>query len=518
LRRRSAGSNDRGGTDATHASIQQRPEPGPRNPHGEGAGLSEDDARAFADQHATPEAAKAELDRRAETAKAEAAQRRRLEAVMTMPAAGELPEGAARQIAQQAQTPEAARASAVDAVMAQREREVELGTPAQTTASAPADRVENASLSGPSASVGHSWDHGDGLRAKMIDGLAARLVPGREPTIGREFASMRLDDMAMVSLREAGARGISFPRNRAAAVQMAMSASGMHTTSDFSGILAGAAQTAVSEGYRVAQPEIVSASRMLSAPDFRERTMYRLSSGPELTEVNEAGEIEAGTFAEEGEPAPNVKVYARLFHLSYQAIVNDDVSAFAELPRKMVEGAASTVRGVLCGLLEANSGAGVTMRDGAPLFDAAHGNVAGTPDDLSLETLTAAIAAMRRQTGAQGEILAIRPRFLMVPPELEGTARGLAAQINPTTVGDVNPWAEVIEVLVEPGLSDAARWYLVGDPASADGLAHAYLDGAETPQVDQEQGFQRLGISFRVRLHFGASAIDWRSLYANDGA
>ena len=481
------------------------------------AGLTEDDARAFADQHATPEAAKAELDRRAEARAQEDAQRRSLEAVMTLPAAGELPEGAAQRIAQQAQTPEAARTAAVDAIMDRRAAEVEHGVPAQPTASAE-DRVPNASLAGPSASVGHSWDHGEGLRARMVDGLASRLVPGREPTIGREFANMRLDDLAMVSLRESGARGISFPKNRAAAVQMAMTAPGVHTTSDFSGILAGAAQTAVSEGYRVAQPEIVGASRMLSAPDFRERTMYRLSSGPELTEVPEAGEIESGTFAEEGEPAPNVKVYARLLHLSFQAIVNDDVSAFAEVPRKMVEGAASTVRSVLVGILEANSGAGVTMRDGNPLFHADHDNLAGTASALSLDSLTGAIAAMRRQRGAQNEVLAIRPRFLMVPPELEGTARGLAAQINPTTVSDVNPWAEVIEVIVEPGLSDAQRWYLVGDPASADGLAHAYLDGAETPQVDQEQGFERLGLSFRVRLHFGASAIDWRSLYANDGA
>ena len=481
------------------------------------AGLTEDDARALADTHATPEAAKAELNRRAEARAQDDAQRERLEAVMIMPAASELPEGAARQIAQRAASPEAARTAAIDAVMERREREIEMGTPAQPAAGAE-DRVENASLAGPSASVGHSWDHGSSLRARMVDGLASRLVPGREPTIGREFANARLDDLAVMTLRESGVRGISFPKNRAAAVQMAMTAPGMHTTSDFSGILAGAAQTAVSEGYRVAQPEIVQASRMLSVPDFRERTMMRLSSGPELTEVPEAGEIEAGTFAEEGEPAPNVKVYARLFHLSYQAIVNDDVSAFAEVPRNMVEGAASTVRGVLCGLLEANSGAGVTMRDGNPLFDASHGNVAGTASALSLDSLTAAIAAMRRQRGAADEVLAIRPRFLMVPPELKGTARGLAAQINPTTVGDVNPWADVLEVIVEPGLSDAQRWYVVGDPATADGLAHAYLDGAEAPQVDQESGFERLGLSFRVRLHFGASAIDWRSFNANDGA
>lgn len=95
---------------------------------------------------------------------------------------------------------------------------------------------------------------------------------------------------------------------------------------------------------------------------------------------------------------------------------------------------------------------------------------------------------MRRQRGAQNEVLAIRPRFLMVPPELEGTARGLAAQINPTTVGDVNPWADVLEVIVEPGLSDTSRWYLAGDPASADGLAHVERDLARRSGATGEVG------------------------------
>jgi hypothetical protein len=246
--------------------------------------------------------------------------------------------------------------------------------------------------------------------------------------------------------------------------------------------------------------------------------MMRLSSGPTLEEVGESGEIKSGSFTEEGEPAPAIRVYAKLFHLSFQALVNDDVGAFAEVPRKMVEGATSSVRSVLTGLLAENSGAGPTMRDGQPLFHADHGNLAGGGGALSLSTLSSAIAAMRRQTGAAGEVLAIRPAFLIVPPELENLARSLIADISPEQVSNVNPWSDLLDVVVEPGLSDTSRWYVAGDPATADGLAHSFLDGYETPTVDQQEGFDRLGLSFRCRLHFGASFTDWRSWYANNGA
>ena len=197
--------------------------------------------------------------------------------------------------------------------------------------------------------------------------------------------------------------------------------------------------------------------------------------------------------------------------------MNDDVGAFAEVPRKMIEGATSAVRSVLTGLLAENSGAGPTMRDKNPLFDAAHGNLAGTGGQLNISTLSTAIAAMRRQTGSAGEVLAIRPRFIEVPPELENNARSLISDLSPAQVTNVNPWSDLLEVVVEPGLSDTGHWYVAGDPATADGLAHAFLDGFETPTVDREQGFQKLGLSFRCRLHFGASFIDWRNRYANNG-
>ena len=69
----------------------------------------------------------------------------------------------------------------------------------------------------PSLSVGRSWDGGEGLRAKMVDGLTARMVRSHTPTIGREFATMSLSDMLMTIQRAAGER----PASRLESVRMA---------------------------------------------------------------------------------------------------------------------------------------------------------------------------------------------------------------------------------------------------------------------------------------------------------
>ena len=208
----------------------------------------------------------------------------------------ELPEPDRRRLAEGATLPDAARTAAMDAINNRRAYAIEYGADADPAQAPNGQPVPSRST----ATAGFSWDNGPGFTAKMSDGLAARLDPKHSPTTGREYAGMSLSDMAMESLRAGGAKGALIPNNRAAAVEMAMGA--QHTTGDFAGILAGAAQTVVSQCYRAAQPEIVQTSRLLSVPDFRSRTMMRLSSGPTLEKVNEAGEITHGAFEEEGKP------------------------------------------------------------------------------------------------------------------------------------------------------------------------------------------------------------------------
>ena len=275
----------------------------------------------------------------------------------------------------------------------------------------------------------------------------------------------------------------------------------------------------LAQQYEQQMPALKTAARRLSAMDFRQKIRPRLAAGPELEKVNEAGEFTHGTFAETGEYAPQLDTYGKLFRLTRQAVINDNLSAFAEIPREMARGAITTERTQLLAPLIANSGAGQTMlEDNDPLFHADHGNLAASGAALSITTVTTATTAMRRQKGLAKEVIDVRPWAIVVPPELETAALQLVGTITPEQMANVNPFASRLEVIVEPGLTDTTRWYLCADPTTTEGLAFAYLDGSEGPTVEDQMGWNIDAMEWKVRLDFGAAFVDFRGWYSNPGA
>ena len=63
----------------------------------------------------------------------------------------------------------------------------------------------------------------------------------------------------------------------------------------------------------------------------------------------------------------------------------------------------------------------------------------------------------------------------------------------------------------------SGAWYVFADPGSIPVLEYAYLSSAQGPQIASREGFDVLGIEFRVVLDFGAGALDWRGAYLNEG-
>ena len=157
------------------------------------------------------------------------------------------------------------------------------------------------------------------------------------------------------------------------------------------------------------------------------------------------------------------------------------------------------------------------MTDTLTLFHATHGNVAGTATALSVTSLSTARTAMRRQIGLKGEILALEPSALLVPPELETTAQQLVAQLLATKTSDVNPFANGLQIIVEPGLTSAIAWYLLADPTRNDGLTFAYLEGQSAPSVETRDGWNTLGMEYRLVWAVGAAFIETASWYRNAG-
>jgi hypothetical protein len=357
-------------------------------------------------------------------------------------------------------------------------------------------------------SVGHSWDSGEGLRAKMVDGLTARIARGHEPTIGREFAQMRLGEFAMHSLRRAGLK----PFNEAEAVRMAA-----HTTSDFPLILENSMTNAVARGFEQAQPALARASREVERGDYRPGKSLTLSASGVPKEVAEGGEIEFITMDEKGEALPQVRDFAAGFNITNTALVNDNTGLLAQAADRMVRGAAERWRQVLLEPLLANSGDGQTMADSNPMFHSTHGNVASTGAAIDVGSLGLARAAMRKQRGLQGELYAIEPWGLVVPAELETVAQQVVATLAANTVEEANPFAGALQIIVEPGLTDPKAWYLVADPSRHDGHVHAFLDGARAPRVESRPAWTTLGLEMRLVWAVDAKFIETATWYKNAG-
>ena len=59
---------------------------------------------------------------------------------------------------------------------------------------------------------------------------------------------------------------------------------------------------------------------------------------------------------------------------------------------------------------------------------------------------------------------------------------------------------------------------IFADPATAPVLEYAYLSSAQGPQMASREGWDVLGMEFRVVLDFGAGVLDHRGAYLNPGA
>src|SRR5262249_48842129 len=210
--------------------------------------------------------------------------------------------------------------------------------------------------------------------------------------------------------------------------------------------------------------------------------------------------------------------YAKIFSLSRNAIVNDDLGAFSDFSTAAGRAAAETEASVLVALLTANSGTGPTLDDGNPLFHTSHGNVAASGTVIDVTNLAAARLAMRSQLGLDGitPVNAV-PRFLLVSATKETQAESVLAPLVPAQVTNVNPFQNALTLLVEPRLS-GNRWYVFADPASLPVLEYAYLSGAQGPQMASREGWDVLGMEFRVIDDFGTGVVDYRGAYSNAGA
>ncbi len=345
------------------------------------------------------------------------------------------------------------------------------------------------------------------MLTRRADALYAR-VSGEAPSDeARPYMNESLRDMARACVEAGGVSTRSMDADT-------LFRAAMHTTSDFPQLLTSTGNRTLVSAYQAAASPIKTAlSRQTTLADFRPGTKLKLSDIGQLQKVSESGEIKHTSRGEASESYA-LDTYATQFAISRKALINDDLGAFRDWGQTAGRMAAETEANLLITLLLSNPTMG---EDNTALFHADHGNLAGSGGAVDVTALSAARLAMRGMKALDGETpINATPKFLLVGPELETTAEQVLAQIYAASSSDVNPFTGKLSLLVEPRITDAS-WYVFADPAVLPVLEYAYLSSAQGPQMASREGWDVLGMEFRVVLDFGCGAVDWRGAYRNPG-
>lgn len=302
------------------------------------------------------------------------------------------------------------------------------------------------------------------------------------------------------------------------------------STSDFPYLLANTLNKVLQRSYQMVPDQWRKVVNIATVPDFKEKQILRVSEADDLEEIKgEPGEYKDGTLVESKE-SYQLSIFGRTFSVLYKAIINDDLDAIRKMPDRFGRAAARLLNQLVFNVLINNP----TMGDGKALFHVDHGNLGSLA--LAEGSLTAAITAMRRQTDDKGKMIYVKPRYLMVPPELEWTARKLlqSAQVPGTANNDANILRDVgLEPIICDWLSDANDWYLIADPATVDTVEVGFLRGVgEAPQLFlKSPGWTTINgmavdpfsmddepIKYKVRHIAQAKAVDWRGMFKSSVA
>ncbi len=310
--------------------------------------------------------------------------------------------------------------------------------------------------------------------------------------------------------------GIDAPADREGMVRAAL------TTHTLTEALGSAVNKVLLDGYRDSPSTWRSFAGVRSVPDFKTATAIRPSFTGALQQIPPGGEFKHGG-ADEATTQYKVDTYGKMFSIDRRDLINDDLSLFDSVGRVMGQAAMRKLSDLVYDTLLANAG---------NFFAAGNGNyITGADTNLSPDSLGRAIAAMITQRDAEGNDLDLRPVVLVVPPELQTTARAvleseyIAAQTNLPTG---NSLRNAVGLEVEPRLSNTKKygtkastkhWYLFAAPAASP-IIVGFLNGQQTPTVEffgLDQTVNKLAVSWRVYFDFGAALCDPRAAVRSKG-
>jgi HK97 family phage prohead protease len=345
--------------------------------------------------------------------------------------------------------------------------------------------------------------------AEVIE--ASFALQGNLPGVEKKYDAQVLEaahkarrDLSLgeVLLQAAVAGGYDGPRRLSAATlrPVLQAAWSTHSIAD---ILSSTVNKFLLAGFDSVENAWRSISSVRSVNDFKTVTQYRLNGGFVFQEVQNGGELKHAAASDEKRTI-SADTYGIMTSVTRTDLINDDLGALTAVPQRIGRG----------GALKLNSVFWTAFLDDASFFTTAKGNKKTSATALGLAGLKEALALYRKLTDPDGNPIAVQPRVLLVPVDLEVTAAELmnSVQISSGATGgqpSTNVFAGRYEVVSSTYLTNTADYYLLASPADLPVMEVAFLNGVQSPVVETaEADFNVLGVQMRGYFDFGVAKAE----------
>jgi hypothetical protein len=282
--------------------------------------------------------------------------------------------------------------------------------------------------------------------------------------------------------------------------------------------------------------------------DFRTVKRFTLDgSEAVLDEVGQQSEYPASPLAD-GKFEYSVRKHGRRVPLAWETLINDDLDAFADIPRRLGNAARRTEERFVTALYATATG------PASPYFSAGNANL--TDEPLSIPGLQAAFTLFGEQLDTDESPIFVEAATLVVPPSLAVTARNILNAIeivgaagsgpgNQTGQGSdqvraTNWMRNAVELVVNPWLplvdttTGSTAWYLFASPDAGRPAAEiGFLIGHDSPELFQKHpnatrvgggavdpmdgDFDTDSVEWKVRHVLGGTRMDPKSAVASTG-
>jgi len=299
-------------------------------------------------------------------------------------------------------------------------------------------------------------------------------------------------------------------------------ASAGFSTVSLPGILSRVANKAMLQSYNSGAGIAREFCAETDTTDFKQFDRYRMTEAGDFEEIGATGEIKNSTLTEET-LSNQVKTYGRMFGITRQMLINDDLGAMLAIPSLLGKMAARTLeKSVISLLANASTGAASTNFFFSTSTAKKKANyAAGAATALDIDALGTAYKLFLDQVDSQGNPIMVEPSLLLVTNKNAVNARKLFNDASyrftnaDTKETTENQWQGMFRPLVSPFLSQLGttedEYYLLPTPTDTAVINIAYLRGQRAPVISQSDvDFQQLGVQMRGVFDFGVALWDQR--------